>query len=183
MNAARKLFNFVRFAQPRRNLVEIANRQFLPGSSSATFPKYLNEPREDFPAVVLAKDFGVSDAATATECAQVCKDNFQDTLNKYGAILFRGFPIKDHQGFSDFFNGLSKFNSMAYVGGAAPRIQVGRDTYTASDEPPEITIEGHNEMAYMHTWPDVVRAITVTSCYGLARVEGVWSHHLITLLT
>ena len=45
---------------------------------------------------------------------------------------------------------------MKYIGGAAPRIQVGKDTYTASDEPPSITIEGHNEMAYMHTWPDVV---------------------------
>jgi hypothetical protein len=161
MDASRKLLNFVRFAQPRRNLVEIANRKFLPGSYSATFPKHLNEPRENFPVVVSAKDVGVTDSATVSECAQICKDNFQDTLNKYGAILFRGFPIKGHQDFSDFFNGLGKFNSMEYIGGAAPRIQVGKDTYTASDEPPEITIEGHNEMAYMHTWPDVVRVYII----------------------
>jgi hypothetical protein len=162
MNVAKKLFNFVRYAQPRRNLVEIANRKYLPGSFSKTFPRYLNEPREDFPVVVSAKDVGISDAASAQECAKLCKENFKDTLNKCGAILYRGFPIKDQQDFSDFFNGLSKFNSMDYIGGAAPRLQVGKDTYTASEEPPELTIEGHNEMAYMHTWPDVVRVSTFT---------------------
>ena len=157
MHNARKLLTFARFVQPMRNLVEIANRKFLPGSYGANFPKYLNEPRENFPVVVEAKDVGVSNTASPSECAQICKEGFTDKLNKYGAVLFRGFPVKDHQDFSEFFNGLGKFNSMDYIGGAAPRVQVGKDTYTASDEPPEITIEGHNEMAYMHIWPDVVR--------------------------
>ena len=157
MHVARKFLKFVRPAvEFRRSLVEIANRKFLPGSHAANFPKYLNPPRENFPVVISAKDLQISNAATPSECAEICKDNFQDTLNQYGAILFRGFPIRGQKDFSDFFNGLGKFNSMKYIGGAAPRIQVGKDTYTASDEPPSITIEGHNEMAYMHTWPDVV---------------------------
>ena len=171
MNAARRLLNFVRYAQPKRNLVEIANREFLPGSFSETFPKYLNAPREDFPVVVAAEDVGISGSATAQECAKLCKDNFQETLNKHGAILYRGFPINDHQSFSDFFNGLSKFNSMDYIGGAAPRRAVGKDTYTASDEPPELTIEGHNEMAYMHIWPDVVSVLAFTLCNEFAGVR------------
>ena len=155
--------------------MEIANRKFLPGSNGKNFPKHLNSPRENFPVVISANDLGISDSATAKECAQICRDTFQDTLNQFGAVLFRGFPIRGQQDFSDFFNGLGKFNSMDYIGGAAPRIQVGKDTYTASDEPPAITIEGHNEMAYMHTWPDVVMGDV--SEYGSRACRG--SFHLI----
>ncbi len=30
------------------------------------------------------------------------------------------------------------------------------DVYTASDEPPRVSMDLHNEMAYMSYWPDYV---------------------------
>lgn len=156
MNLARKLPKYVRLTQPRRNLAELVNRKYLPGSTSSTFPKNLNPPKENFPFIISAKDVPISNHATAGEYAEICQKNFGEILNEHGAVLFRDFPINGHQDFNDFFNGLGKFNSMDYVGGAAPRKVVGKDVYTASDEPPDICIEGHNEMAYMPKWPDVV---------------------------
>ena len=142
--------------QTNRLLVQLAGRKFLPGSHGPNFPKYLQPPRADFPFLVSAENVGVTNSMTATECANAVVADFQSTLHKYGAILYRGFPIKDWTDFSSFFSELGNFRSMPYIGGAAPRKQVGDKVFTASDEPPETCIELHNEMAYMHIWPKLV---------------------------
>ena len=164
----------------RRNFVQIANRKYLPGSTGATFPKHLNPPRENFPVIVTAESAGVSENSSASECAEVVKSKFKTTLHKHGAILYRGFPLKGYKDFSSFFHGLGKFQSMEYIGGAAPRKQVSDDVYTASDEPPEICIEPHNEMAYMHIWPDVVRRHTLVTVHCIHRIISTLSHKEFT---
>lgn len=142
--------------QTNRLLVQLAGRKFLPGSEGPNFPKYLQPPRADFPFHVSSENVGVTNSMTAAECAKAVVADFQSTLHKYGAILYRGFPIKNWTDFSAFFSELGSFRSMPYIGGAAPRKQVGDKVYTASDEPPEICIELHNEMAYMHIWPKLI---------------------------
>ena len=156
---AKNSWNAGKVIPRRRNFVQLANRKYLPGSTGATFPKHLNPPRENLPVIVTAESAGVSENSSVSECAEVVKGTFKTTLHKHGAILYRGFPLKGYKDFSSFFHGLGKFQSMEYIGGAAPRKQVSDDVYTASEEPPEICIEPHNEMAYMHIWPDVVRRV------------------------
>ena len=154
----RKLFNFFQnVGQRSRSLVAIANKPRLPGSTGANFPKHLSPPKEQFPIITTAESVDISSKATASECAAAVKEQFQSTLNKHGAVLYRGFPLEGYKDFASFYHGLARFEAMEYIGGAAPRTSVGDGVYTASDEPPELSIEPHNEMAYMHIWPDVVR--------------------------
>ena len=42
---------------------------------------------------------------------------------------------------------------MAYEAGSGYREKVVEKVYTASDEPPEFSIEPHNEMSYLSIFP------------------------------
>ena len=166
MSALRSKFRSI-ICRPlfRRSSVQLAGRKFLPGSHGANFPKFLQPQRSKFPLLVTAQSVAVGavESMTPTQCAQAVVGDFQKDLHKYGAVLYRGFPVKTWRDFSEFFSALGSYRSMPYIGGAAPRKQVGDKVFTASDEPAEICIELHNEMAYMHIWPKLV--ICLTYCF------------------
>ena len=107
-----------------RTVAQLRGRPYLPGSNSPHCPELLAGPRSTLPFTVKASDVGVTAKATAAECAAACKENFESTLLKYGAILYRGFPLNGPEDFAAFYGGLGKFKAMDYVGGAAPRQQV-----------------------------------------------------------
>lgn len=76
-------------------------------------------------------------------------------LLKYGAILFRGFPLKDAQDFDGFVTAY-RVEPLPYVGGAAPRTQITSKVFTANEAPPDKTIPFHHEMAQVPTSPSIL---------------------------
>lgn len=80
---------------------------------------------------------------------QMTVDNL---LLDYGAILFRGFPIKDPTDFDNFVKAFGG-EPLDYVGGAAPRNVVVGNVFTANEAPPEQLIPFHHEMAQVPTFP------------------------------
>lgn len=81
-------------------------------------------PRKTFPITVQASEVGINSKATATECANAVRDNVEPYLLKYGAILYRGFPLDGPEDFSAFHSGLGSYIPLGYVGGAAKRDKV-----------------------------------------------------------
>ena len=57
----------------RRGLAQLAGRAFLAGSDGKGFPDYLQDVKENYPHVLLAKDFGIDKTANPTECASAVK--------------------------------------------------------------------------------------------------------------
>jgi hypothetical protein len=70
----------------------------------------------------------------------------KEELLKYGAVLFRGFPIQNAEDF-DAFVKIFGYKAFPYVGGAAPRTVVTGDVFTANEAPPSEKIPYHHEMA------------------------------------
>lgn len=56
-----------------RQYVQLAGRTSLPGSHGKGFPKFLNGPRENYPHIIYAKDFGIDDKTSAEDCAVALK--------------------------------------------------------------------------------------------------------------
>ena len=81
-------------------------------------------PRKTFPITVQASEVGINSKATATECANAVRDNVEPYLLKFGAILYRGFPLDGPEDFSVFHSGLGSYIPLGYVGGAAKRDKV-----------------------------------------------------------
>ena len=112
--------------QSARSVAQLRGRQYLPGNASNQIPKLLAGPRKTLPFTVTADSVGITPKATPQECATAVKDNFSLDILKYGAILYRGFPLIDAGDFASFYHGLGNFQSMEYIGGAAPRQKVDK---------------------------------------------------------
>ena len=145
---------------PREELVtkfksRIRDRPFTPGSSDGGFPEFLAEPRESFPLGVRVDTLKQS---SLTEMAARCMEFVEKNLSHSPAILFRGLPARSAEDFSIIAQGIP-WKHMTYEGGGANRNRVDQSsaTYTASNDPKEYTIEPHNEMSYMDSFPSKVR--------------------------
>jgi alpha-ketoglutarate-dependent taurine dioxygenase len=73
-------------------------------------------------------------------------------LFKHGAILLRGFDLRDVEGFDRAVDAVSKDRSL-YVYRSTPRSALGNSIYTATEYPAEREIPLHNENAYQRIWP------------------------------
>lgn len=102
----------------------------------------------DFPLVVTPHNEAVAKDKTAfNQWINENREELQALLVKYGAILFRGFPVENADEFEDHLNHTS-FQNMPYVGGAAPRNQVTQSRIvTANESPATEKIPFHHEMA------------------------------------
>ena len=144
---------------PRKDLVtrfksKLRDRQFLPGSTGGGFPEFLAEPRDLFPLAVRVNDSTKSPLAELTaKCMEYVEENFSQSP----AILFRGLPAKSAEDFSTIAQAIQG-QTMTYEGGTGVRNRMDKDvgTYIASTEPPNYTIEPHNEMAYNELFPHKV---------------------------
>ncbi|MEL7002367.1 MAG: TauD/TfdA family dioxygenase, partial [Bacteroidota bacterium] len=76
----------------------------------------------------------------------------QERLRSNGAILFRGFNIKNQDHFQEILSALEG-ESMNYSDQSSPRTLVADKVYTSTDHPSDQVINMHNELSYSHDWP------------------------------
>ena len=77
-----------------------------------------------------------------------CMKYVEEKHEQHPAILFRGLPAETAQDFSTIAKEIP-WKGMIYKGGTALREQVDKSagTYTASDDPDDVTNDPHNEMS------------------------------------
>ncbi len=69
----------------------------------------------------------------------------------HGAVLFRGFDLRDRASFDGFAKGVAE--PLEYVHGNSPRTRLTDAVYTSTEFPPEYKISFHNELSYCSSWP------------------------------
>lgn len=84
------------------------------------------------------------------------KADIRGLLLESGAILFRGFSIKDKDDFLKVKQVFSKDSKFDYVDGNSPRIKLSADIYTSTEYPKEYSISLHNELSYTDKWPELI---------------------------
>jgi len=80
------------------------------------------------------------------------KSSILEQLFKYGGIVFRGLPIATPADFDKFAVAFG-FDSLPYVGGAAPRTNIVGNVFTTNESPPDKVIAFHPEMAQNPVYP------------------------------
>lgn len=80
------------------------------------------------------------------------RDFIERQLVKYGALLFRGFPVNTVDDFEQFTLAISD-KLLEYRERSSPRSQVGENVYTSTDYPPSQKIFPHNEHSYAVSFP------------------------------
>lgn len=90
------------------------------------------------------------------------QEYIEKTILKYGGMLFRGFNIKDTDDFYKFIK-ISCPEPLSYKEGATPRSQVKGKVYTSTEFPNSETIQLHNELSYVMTWPKKIWFSCITA--------------------
>ncbi len=87
--------------------------------------------------------------------AQDFKHRIFEIVDREGALLFRSAGIDGPVRYAEFLATID-FRHHSYVGGTAPRTDLGRGVYTATDLPADTTVMIHQEMAYLDAIPDYI---------------------------
>lgn len=140
--------------------VQIRGRRRLTYSSKDELPEFIGAPTDAaFPLVAHAGNLTEADAAPDTETAptiadyaNAAKSLFADKLVSHGAVLLRGLPLADSADYSAFVSALG-WDAVKLAGGGTQRSDVQSNVRSASDEPPEQTIEPHMDMAHSVAHP------------------------------
>ena len=144
---------------PREELVtkfksRLKDRPFTVGSTGEGFPEFLGEPRESFPhGLRVINPHQSSLGGLTAKCMKYVKENHA----QHRAILFRDLPAETAQDFSTIAKAIP-WKGMTYEGGTAFRQNIDKNvgTYTANDDPDDVTIDPHNEMSYTEVYPSKV---------------------------
>ena len=80
------------------------------------------------------------------------RQQLEQQVLRYGAILFRGFNVNTVDGFEQFMKSLAG-ELLDYSYRSTPRTQVSGKIYTSTEYPAHQTIPLHNEMSYTRQWP------------------------------
>ncbi|GMH75792.1 hypothetical protein TrLO_g2665 [Triparma laevis f. longispina] len=87
------------------------------------------------------------------EWVKVNKDRLvSELLPKHGAIVLRGFEVKDEEAFSRIIKSLD-LEEQPYIGGNAVRTVVADRVFTSNESPPTERIPFHHEMAQVPRYP------------------------------
>ncbi|MEM0578418.1 TauD/TfdA family dioxygenase [Flavobacterium polysaccharolyticum] len=92
---------------------------------------------------------------------------FEEKVNQYGAILFRGFHINTVEKFEDFSK-LYADTPLEYNLRSSPRYAVGKNVYHTTTYPKEYHIEMHSESSYAPSHPSNI----VFCCIDPADKQG-----------
>ena len=144
---------------PREKLVpkvksRLKDRPYMVGSTGQGFPEFLAEPTESFPHGVFVNN---PHQASLAELTAKCMEYVEKNLTDNPAILFRNLPAQTAQDFSIIAQGIP-WKSLTYEGGATFRTKIDENvgTYTANNDPDEISIDPHNELSYSQVYPSKV---------------------------
>ena len=119
---------------------------------------HLNAPEQKvfngqpFPLILTPAKTSLQTIEGSLEWIRNNKHALEDLLLKYGAILFRNFPVGNPEDFDKFVKSFD-YEPLPYVGGAAPRKVVVGNVFTANEAPPDQLIPFHHEMAQVPTFP------------------------------
>lgn len=139
--------------RPASKPVPIRGRANLPSGDSPLLPETIGPPTSaDFPLVVLATDAARSAGIEACAREAYAMLHGESLLNRHGAVLLRGLPLATPDDFATFCNALG-WTSNKLGGGGTVRTVLAGTVRTASDEPPEHTIEPHMDMAHNGAYP------------------------------
>ncbi len=83
-------------------------------------------------------------------------DWFNQQLDTYGAILFRGFDVEGAEQFQKVLELLNVQLESVYHFGSAHRVRITDKVFTSSEAPPEIIIAPHNELNMVPVRPSVL---------------------------
>ena len=89
------------------------------------------------------------------------REFLEQSLNNYGGVLFRGFDLRTQVDFEQAVKSMS-VELMHYMEGATPRTQLSENVYTSTEYPSNQSIELHNELSYVVTWPGRIWFYCVT---------------------
>lgn len=84
--------------------------------------------------------------------AQENLERIDRDLLRHGAILFRGFGLREVAAFERLAQVITP-DLVNYVEGSSPRIMLSERVYTSTEYPPEFFVSLHNELSYAHRWP------------------------------
>ncbi len=101
------------------------------------------------PVVIEPRFSGLSIA----EWAAAHRTLLSEYLDRHGAVLFRGFKLRDPGEFEKAIRATSDSELLEYAYRSSPRTQVSDRIYTSTDYPNEHSIFLHNENSYQKTWP------------------------------
>jgi len=107
---------------------------------------------EKFPLVVKPRDSTITFKDFVSEVSKNQKF-FKDNLLKYGAVLFRGFPIEKAEDFQAVIDSMGTGKCVDYIGGDSPRNKVKGNIYTSTEAPPYFKIPLHNELSFVKYFP------------------------------
>jgi alpha-ketoglutarate-dependent taurine dioxygenase len=101
------------------------------------------------------------DAVDLAAWAAGSREFIEERLARHGGLLFRGFGLRTQ---ADFERAVASMSSrlMHYVEGATPRTQLGDNVYTSTEYPAAQSIDLHNELSYVTTWPTRIWFFCVT---------------------
>ena len=105
----------------------------------------------NFPAVITAKHS--LDFEDFLQVIQQNQSNISQALLKYGAVLFRGFPVDSPRRFSKVIKALQLGRFVDYIGGDSPRDKVCEGIYTSTEAPPNFHIPLHQELSFIKFFP------------------------------
>lgn len=77
----------------------------------------------------------------------------EETFARHGAVLFRGFALRDEETFGRFARNFAAGELMEYSEPSTPRTRVAGKLYTSTEYPPDQVIPPHNEHSYSSNWP------------------------------
>jgi alpha-ketoglutarate-dependent taurine dioxygenase len=95
---------------------------------------------------------GKPSLAELTDWLSANRDFIEAQLVKYGALLFRDFPLSSADDFKQFTVAVSG-ELLEYRERSSPRSEVGENVYTSTDYPPSQKIFPHNEHSYAVSFP------------------------------
>ncbi|XP_078657366.1 dapdiamide synthesis protein DdaC-like [Branchiostoma floridae x Branchiostoma belcheri] len=141
-------------SQLQAHPARIRGRKWLPGSDSPKYPEFLAPPKDGY--VHVYTPAGKVDCSPE-HCAPSVRQVIRDVLERHkeGALLFRGLPLATAEDFSRVVVNLG-LKLTSYKGGGGIRHRLAEAVDTASDEPPELCIEPHHELAYTNHYPEKI---------------------------
>lgn len=116
----------------------------------------LKYSQEEFPSII-ANDGSITTLDQAKNWINNNLEPLKKELGSSGAILFRGFPVSDANGYDAFFSAFN-YSNFTYKESLSNAVRINHTEYvfTANEAPKDVEIFLHNEMAQTPIYPEII---------------------------